>query len=696
MKKIFENKYIHFILISCICLIPFGLISYKYGLNFIMIGILCLALILNFLYIFENKIFEKLIDNFVKYRLLICFCLFILCLIFKISGSSIGVFDTTITEKKEQKSSVLFGEARAIRSDEWVVATPYYFSQTYNSYSKISKQMSYEGQNMIIGYNSPVNDITVLAKPLVWGYMLLGNEYGLSWYWCLKIIFIFLASFEVCYILTKKNKKLSILGAILVTWGPSTQWWFVPHMPDVILWAMTLFSLMYHFLTNKRWIRNICMLLLPFITLEFVIALFPSFQIGLGYFIAALLIALIYRDKIKPFENKKQIFRDIFVVVCSLSLIGYFIISNKDALSATMNTAYPGARISVGGDSSIKDLFTDLATPFLSFTSGKSPYNNQSEDSTYIHFGIFVLLLAPLLISKMKKERNRDWIVGLCFMIILGIDIFFMIFGFPNLLAKITLFSYINRMKMVYGCICIFFTIWGFNALEKYKSKIDFSYYLLSVFFYCILLFSFIDINLVNFLPKYIYYVEILVYLIILLSLRFSFKNIGYTIIIALTLFSSIAINPIITGIAAITNHPSADAISTIISKDKDSYWMSYGNIIYSSYLLALGAKTINAVNFYPDYGKWDIIDRERIYDDVYNRYAHISATLSADNKNHIDYGATADLVQLQLTFPTMKNLNIKYIVVNANEVLENYNTKEYQLETIYQDSDLKIYQLNS
>ena len=64
---------------------------------------------------------------------------------------------------------------------------------------------------MIIGYNSPVKDISLLAKPLTWGYVLLGNEYGLSWYFSLKIILLVLISYEFAMILIQNNKKVSVM-----------------------------------------------------------------------------------------------------------------------------------------------------------------------------------------------------------------------------------------------------------------------------------------------------------------------------------------------------------------------------------------------------------------------------------------------------------------------------------------------------
>ena len=131
--------------------------------------------------------------------------------------SSIGCYHYLFKNQSAKvETTTILGMSRSIRSDEYMVHTPYY--------KKISKQMSLSGQDMIIGYNSPVKDISLLAKPLTWGYVLLGNEYGLSWYFSLKIILLILISYEFVMILTKNNKKVSVMGALLIAYSPAIQW----------------------------------------------------------------------------------------------------------------------------------------------------------------------------------------------------------------------------------------------------------------------------------------------------------------------------------------------------------------------------------------------------------------------------------------------------------------------------------------
>lgn len=68
----------------------------------------------------------NIIDNIIKFRFLIAISIFILLVSFKINGSSIGAWDMYASELIDQtENSLIMGDNRAIRSDEWMVQTTY-------------------------------------------------------------------------------------------------------------------------------------------------------------------------------------------------------------------------------------------------------------------------------------------------------------------------------------------------------------------------------------------------------------------------------------------------------------------------------------------------------------------------------------------------------------------------------------------
>ena len=158
------------------------------------------------------------LDVFLKLRYLIGLLVIVVIVTFNLNGSSLGTWDKYISQREDgKKTDVIFGQNREVRSDEWLVQTPFYLSQAENDYPLVNDDYSLNGQNMIIAYNSPVKDITVIGKPFNWGFFFLGRDRGLPFYWAMKLVVMVLLGFEVLMILTRKKKALSLIGSFALT-----------------------------------------------------------------------------------------------------------------------------------------------------------------------------------------------------------------------------------------------------------------------------------------------------------------------------------------------------------------------------------------------------------------------------------------------------------------------------------------------
>ncbi|MDG3374824.1 hypothetical protein P5D95_25475, partial [Vibrio parahaemolyticus] len=130
-----------------------------------------------------NRAPQTIFDSLLRLRYLFGLLAIVIVVTFNLNGSSIGMWDKYVSQRDDGKETdVLFGKDREVRSDEWLVQTPFYLSQAENDYPVINEDYSLNGQNMIIAYNSPVKDITVIGKPFNWGFFFLGRDRGLSWY----------------------------------------------------------------------------------------------------------------------------------------------------------------------------------------------------------------------------------------------------------------------------------------------------------------------------------------------------------------------------------------------------------------------------------------------------------------------------------------------------------------------------------
>ncbi len=303
------------------------------------------------------------LDLFLKLRYLIGVLVIVVIVTFNLNGSSLGVWDKYVSQRDDgKKTDVIFGQNREVRSDEWLVQTPFYLSQAEEDFSLVNEDYSLNGQNMIIAYNSPVKDITVIGKPFNWGFFFLGRDRGLSFYWAMKLVVMVLLGFEVLMILTKRKKALSLIGAFALTFSPAVQWWFMQHVGDLIFFTLGLMIAFYHYFYNhdKKWLRTLMMLLVVIFGIGFILVIYPAHQVMLAYLLIFYFVGLlIYYSKKVSWD-----LLDVVLIGGAVLFIGgvmvHFWLTSKDALLASLNTLYPGKRVSTGGKWTIGEFFSSL------------------------------------------------------------------------------------------------------------------------------------------------------------------------------------------------------------------------------------------------------------------------------------------------------------------------------------------------
>lgn len=161
-----------------------------------------------------------------KYRYIISFIVIIICTLFQINGSSIGIWEDQITGNGELNKGVILGTSRVIRTDEWNVNTPMAFSKYYDNFSYFSGiTMGGEADNFIV-YGQPIKDIGTIFRPFLLGYLFLPMGQGLAFFWCARFVMLLLISFDFMMIITNKKKVLSLIGAIMIGLSPIVQWWY--------------------------------------------------------------------------------------------------------------------------------------------------------------------------------------------------------------------------------------------------------------------------------------------------------------------------------------------------------------------------------------------------------------------------------------------------------------------------------------
>ena len=238
-------------------------------------------------------------------------------------------------------------------------------------------------------------------------------------------------------------------------------------------------------------------------------------------------------------------------------------------------------------------------------------------------------------------------------------------------------------MDQAYGLIATLFTVWGIDTIWRNRELLSRKRILISTALFALSYIFFIDARKLTYLETWHYAIIIsglatLAYLMLKATPKTKIVFLaGITLLIGVSGFT---VNPIAHGISALTSHPLEQKISEIAKADPEAYWLAVNDIKLPALTIANGAKTLNAVNFYPDFAKWEILDPKGEYKDIYNRYAHIAINLTSGDTKILN-GATADTFTVRLNYEDSLKWPVKYLVV-AGE-LENEN-KFY--DRIYDD----------
>ncbi len=621
--------------------------------------------------------FHAIADQAIKARFVLALIAFILILVFKLHGSSISMWDDYVSDyaNGEGNQSLIIGKPRPIRSDEWMVQTPYSLSQTQTGLKSHNEMITVDGQDMIVGYNSPALNLATIAKPFTWGYVLLGKERGLSWYWGIKLIGLILLSFEIGLILTKRNKYLALLASVWIPFSSAIQWWFVSPVGDLVFFMFGFLVGIYNYFYchDNKYHRLFNSLLASICASGFILVLYPALQVPLGYLILLFLIAyfLEFRYKIK-LDKFDTLFIGLAIFITSL-IVGVSLITSWDSLMSVMNTVYPGKRMSVGGAFSKKDIFlflTNWKMPFQDVV-----YENNSELSSFYHFFFVILLVSPWLFYKKIKEN----IYGVLLFIFCLFNLLWMSVRFPVFIAKATLWSYVpeERSYLAFSFAAILLSIWFIHYIweqKKLSFKVQVPVIAVNLALYFFALYK-------GNLRLYLSRMEIILILAIAGLLIFflvnKWKYLFTLLLLAVVFLTGATVNPVAKGVEPIYGKKIAQTVMNIEKEDPGQLWA--GERMMHAFLPMLGVHTFNGTAFTPNLDSWKPLDPDGKYEKVYNRYSHIYVEVGNELPRFELLNADAFVVRLNIE--SIKAYNIKYLVTYKEiEQLSNTTTQFKQI----------------
>lgn len=650
-----------------------------------------LAVIFYVALLISVKFGRKILGYGYRYRYLIGVILLVTCVFFEISGSSISMYGDYLGIDVNSRG-LLFGTGRGIRMDEWATNTPMALSQYANDFGYFTDIIRGTETDAFIVYGQPVTDLAVVFRPFHWGYLFLSPAKGLAFFWCGRLIALFLITFEMGMLLTRKNKFWSLMLALLVSFAPLVQWWFAINGLVEMLALGQLFILMvYVFLTTDKWQKRLVASIVAAICGGgYVLVFYPAWQVPLGYIFLGLFVWVVleYGKKWKPVWKKDGLCLALFLFILVGGLV-YIFLKSQDAVSAVLNTVYPGSRSETGGGCFLQPLQYG-GNLFFSLISDKLP-GILCEMTEFYDFSPLGILLALWVII---REKNRDRFLIVMTIICAGLWIYAAI-PVPELVAKITLlsFSQAGRTAQVIGFANLLLLVRSVVLIRSRAGR--WAAICCGVVLTAMLL-------VVNhkiygeYLPGLMLVtVGIALFSGFYLILRWKTPCANLLLgglICGMLFYSGGLANPVQKGLDVIYDTDLMHDIEKITEEDSEGKWIcDMVGYPMNNYTIMGGASTIDSINVYPDLERWELLDEGGTHEDIYNRYAHIDTEITND-VTAFQPGAMADSFKIYINKGDLKKLDVTYVLTNRQ--LEGFSSEEVSFEQISEGNGYRIYRV--
>lgn len=636
--------------------------------------------------IFSSRKVTEAAENFYRLRYVLGGIFLLLCMLLEIHGSSIGIY-TKIFDKPELDINLL-GKFRGIRSDEWLVFTPFAFSQYFTNFSMISDIVRGTATNMFIVYGQAVHHLAMIYRPAQIGYLFLDQGSGLAFFWVSRLVVLFLVSFEFAKKILNVNRRLSLLYAVMVTFSPLAQWWWAVNSIVEILAAgqgLVLFWKLYlGEQTHKRFLYAAGFLWCVGI---YILGIYPAWQVPFGWIFLMCLIAVTIKfpDALKVFLRDK--FFWLIGMIIMLAPICHVLYISRDMIEITRATEYPGSRFILCGGFPLTVYFIYGMSALLPFSNiDAMGITNGCEVASF--FSAAPLGLIIFFIAAIKRKQ-----IDLLMVLLVALSCVLVIWetvGFPEWLAKITMMgmSTDNRTRIVIDFAQMLILFRGLSLIELNFSRAE--------KFFIAAIISIVGLNIAcNFFSdwmsaKKIFLMAAFVFIAIYLFAG-KLTNLRVGILILMMLLMGATVNPIAHGVDCIYEVPVGKKIAEIARNDKSLWLVEDDTIVRNDFPIMFGAPTINSVNVYPVLERWKKLDPTGKDIKLYNRYAHIKITFDSGATN---FDIHLDTTKLNLNPADLPKLDVRYIL-SPHDDLEKFSTAEVKINKIYEDAGSYIYRVN-
>lgn len=565
------------------------------------------------------------------------FVLLTLLTAFQISGTSAGIYYPVLYGDKKNPD-LLFNKPLPVRSDEWLVTTQLTIAQHEAGYTRVNPNID-GGSDMSVVGDAPYKDWSAAFRPqnLIFFVLPLAYAFAFKW-WLLLFLVIVSCYFFVLRFFPGKRLLAALIGGA-VGCSPFLFWWYSTGTMAPIFYGFLIMLVGIRIINDEparifrkypqTWSRAVYAMTLSYLLTAFAFVLYPPFQIPVALTVAAFLVGyLIERCGFNIINLLKRLPLFIISMALALAIVGAFVGTRSQAVSAIQHSDYPGVQhIKAGGTPTFKVFSTFLQPQLERHDRSYHYYDNPSEASNF--FLLLPFLLIPgfmCLYYEYRKSGKFRWsllsiqLVGCLFLA----DLFL---GGPQIIYNLFFLQKVahSRLLIGLGFVGVIQLLLVMKSLEVARPKRRYIWatiYSLLCFIVLVYDAGYVQKHWPLFISNSVFVILLAAtfagIIFMFLSRRFLM---GAVLFFTLSVLSVTWVHPLYRGIKPLYPSKLSSAINSA-SKPGDS-WVTLDDVYFENAASMAGRKSLSGIQPYPNLKLWGQVEKSPS-NYIYNRYAHI------------------------------------------------------------------------
>jgi len=573
------------------------------------------------------------------------------------------------------ESEILLGTSQGVRSDDWALWLPSAFAQIAHSppFPLLNSNVAL-GQNMALVVSAPIADPSVLFRPTVWGFFV-GPDFGMGWCWGVQVFGFVAALYLLFRELSQGRDALALAAAIALLFSPFFQFWGLNSsflVASAALGVVAAHRLLFAQGRREKWLAAIGA---GWCAGAFALTLYPPFQVVIGWFSAFALLGLVLRSRRRGLALEWDRERALALALALAIAAGaglHFYASAREAIALTQATLYPGGRLAEGGAGSVWTVFSNNVFPHFFVRASPALGRNLCEAASFV-------LLFPLAFALLALPRNRRALVADPLLLSLAAFLVLLfcwnVIGLPEPLARATLLARAPEHRNAIGFgvadMALLVALLASPALQPLTLATPRSR---AVFFGALLVALSLLLAAVGRADPQIFGAGALaqVALLVVAQLAIGFwlarkRPAALVALAALNVACTAWFNPVVhAGFATIRDNPVSAKIRELdAAHGGGSSWIVFDDLVVGQLPPMLGARSLSAVQFYPQPEFWRRLDPDAKLAAAWNRFAHVAFVTSGTRGSLALRSPSPDvcLIEIHPDDPRLLALPFDYVI---------------------------------